>query len=303
LAAEFKEDVFTTTAHKAARLAAQQQQEKQKDSAAAAAASPSASDEEKGIATPAKAENENPFCVHRVLRFDKSELAGMVRAASSGPGCSVPWVSTFEAMATHMLRCMSRARLVSREEGSVAEGDVVVNFRAKHLGSALPPKLFVNAVTKHKFSISGASVWHEDKEEGVDRALAEAASACHKAVLGVDGAFVERVKSWVEVQERKDQFTLVDDHGITLVSWAKFGLYGAPLTFEPNAPPVRVCFPHSPQGIPGLVTILETPPETGGALDVYVGLERTEMERMLADPVLRRYRSEKPAPAVVPVAE
>jgi len=243
------------------------------------------------------------FCVHRVIRFSKAELAAMVAAASSKEaGCTSEWVSTFEALAGHLLRCMSRARLVSASEAaqrgvSVAEGGVAINFRSKHQ-PRLPEKVFANAVFKNYFNVPAESVWQEPQQQGngsvvLDRALAEAASSAHAAIARLDATGIEQAKCWVHSRPRKDELNLRDEVGITLVSWAKFGLYGAPLSFEPNVPPVRVCFPHSAEGVDGLVTIMETPRETGGALDVYLGLLRDPMARLLRDPLFRVYSNEE----------
>ena len=260
-----------------------------------AAASPSSSQAAPAPAAPA------PFCLHRVLRFTAPELERM-RAAASDPeaGCTAPWISTFEALSAHMLRCVHRARHpelyahgdldgragASGKSDVIMSGTVTVGIRGR-TEPPLPARLFANAVLKVCAAVPLSS-----------SSLGATASAMHAAIAGLDAAAVHRALCWVSAAPNKAAIRLVEDplDRLSLVSWTRFGTYApdgpTSLAFEPGCPPLRVSFNNTPQGVNGLMTVMETPTgqEQGrGALEVHIGLLRDDMLRMIDGPLLRQF--------------
>ena len=285
---------------------------------ASAASAPVSSASSSAVPSASAAAADPLATTHRVVRFSALELERMRQAAGSGPGCTVPWVSTFEALAAHLMRCVHRARypavlpagsadaaaasaLASSSSCSSAASGVtpsspgvltgpsmasvaiVVNFRGKQR-PVLPAKVFANGVITMHAGLSA----HIARDPSVG--LAATASAVHETIASLDAAAIRRTQCWVASVADKGRIILAEEacDKLTLSTWAKFGLHEA-LTFDPASPPTRICFPHS-DGINGLCYILDTPPEAHGALDLYVALLRDDMHRLMQDEQFRQFR-------------
>ena len=241
-------------------------------------------------------------CLTRVLHFSRQELSQMVRAASSSPSCTSPWVSTFEALAAHLMRLVHRARFGTKQLSEVAASAgatesssssaaaaastaassttpdlpprrlpdgtplmsalLVSNIRSRTT-PALPARYFGNAVTKVCASVPAAMSLRDDARFV---GLASTASTVHDALANLDSLDITRSLCWMFSQPRKDLIELrfPQSHEMCISSWAKLGLYEA-LEFDEGAMPVRVTPVYAEEGIDGLFTIMDAPPCAAGS--------------------------------------
>jgi hypothetical protein len=220
-----------------------------------------------------------PFCAHRVLRFSGDELARM-KAAASDPsrGCSAPWLSTFEVLSAHLMRCIQRARHPDRRyDAAAASSDSVspplqqlhtdgvmsatmaVSLRARpdllspqhQSQSSDLARLFANTVLKVVVAMPTAAAMEERNGLGV------AASAVHSSLHAQEGqenvgddmssapslsaTVVRRTLCWTSLQADKSSIRMAERPAekISLNSWTRCGLYDSELGPHGGGP---LCF-------------------------------------------------------------
>jgi hypothetical protein len=211
------------------------------------------------------AQNPSPFCTHRVLRFSGDELVRM-KAAASDPsrGCSVPWLSTFEVLSAHLMRCIQRARHPDRRYDAAAAASDIVSPSLQQLHTdgvmsatmaaslrarpdLLPlqhqsqpsdlARLFANTVLKVVVAMPTTAVMEERNGLGV------AASAVHNSLHAqkeqenagdntssatpLSAAMVRRTLCWTSLQADKSSIRMAERPAekISLNSWTRCGLY------------------------------------------------------------------------------
>ena len=258
--------------------------------------------------------------VSRVVRFSGAELARMVRdAADKSKGCTAPWISTYEALAAHMMESIHRARnpeweidpltaataaapaaAVAPSASSSSSSSapalpftpitgphvvtcaVSINFRS-HLN--LSADLISNAVLKLYVGVPSA-VAHDP-----NNGLAATASAVHDAIARFTPDLVKRTAAWTFSLADKNAIYLAERPAdkLTLSSWAKFNAHQL-ATFDPGCVPLRICRPYSASWTNGLVHFFSAGPEDEGAIDVNIGFFEPDMERLMSDPRFRRFK-------------
>lgn len=262
----------------------------------------------------ATAASKSQRCVSRVVRFSAAELARMVRDASDkSKGCMAPWISTYEALAAHLMECIHRARNPDWDKdpltastaaaGAAASSSssfapalpftpltgphvvtcaVAIGFRS-HLG--LSADLIANAVLKLYVGLPSA-VAH-DPSTG----LAATASAVHEAIARFSPEHVKRTAAWVSSLADKNVISLAEGpvDKLTLSSWAKFKAHET-ATFEPGCVPLRLCRPYAAEAVNGLMHFFAAGPEDEGAIDANLGLLEADMQRLLSDERFRRFK-------------
>ena len=274
-------------------------------------ASPPSTDESSSSVVPP----QPPASSVRVFRFEASEIAAMKREACATSG--QPWLSSFEALAAHVSRCIYAARTSGLDESTVAAEwpsmrvDIASNLRGR-----LSPRSDSEAtlVRSHEILWGNAVLPAivELPRSALDplASLSVSADSIHASLSSLSSAELWRTLSWLAWQAPKAGIwqSLRMERGLILSAWSKFRAHD--VFFEMSdveeagaaepVRPLRICPASRPAGEDGWAALLDTPARDG-SIDLCVSMRIEHGDAMMRSKELHRFRTvvatlgEKPA--------
>ncbi len=248
----------------------------------------------------------------RVIRFSARELANMKRAvdryicapapapavasaaaagewsdaaSASSPSSSSPpsdrWLSTFEVMTAHLLRCMHLARSCPEADAITTplQLSVTCNLRAR-LARAPKEPFFGNAVLPAHVSLPVELMGTAFPSAAESTAaLVSAATLVHDAVASLTPSVIDRTLSWLANLPRKDCLVeaLELHRGLIVSAWHKFAPHA--LCFESNEP---AAFVAPLFAVDGLAIVMDSA-SRDGSVDIHLAMLPEHIERLCSD--------------------
>ena len=218
----------------------------------------------------------------KVFRFTADELQRMKSdAVTYLSDHTVPYLSTFEVLTAHLHRHVMLARRHSPP--SLTRIFISTNIRPRLTHPWIPSSYFGNAIMFSYVEVPMSDLIDDDR-------LSSTASGIHQAIEQNNNDDIRTTLAWIASQPNKctvvPTFQL-DERDFTISAWNKMGMHSN-ADFEVGVRPCRILLPPETQ-FNGAAILLSTE-ENSESIDVVLGLEVQEMQRLEANLGFRKYR-------------
>jgi hypothetical protein len=212
----------------------------------------------------------------KIFRFSADELNRMKLDAMAHLSSNVPYVSTFEVLFAHLHQHVMLAR--NHTTSSITKLYITANIRPRLTQPPIPLTYFGNAIMLTYL------------ETNPTNNLGLLASQIHKSIEEMTNDNIRTSLAWIMCQEDKTKIMPtwnLDETDFTITAWNKMGMY-SDSDFEFGIYPYRIIFPQDTK-FHGAVTLFSTE-KNDTSIDVYLGLDINEMERLEKNCDFRKYR-------------
>ena len=233
--------------------------------------------------------NENPSfnqpskqTIMKIFRFLTDELNRMKSDAVNHMSSNVNYLSTFEVLTAHLYRHVMLARHNSMS--STTKLYISTNIRSRVTQPPIPMTYFGNAIMFSYLEMNMNELVNED-------CLGILASQVHQATKKSTNDDIRTTLAWIMCQKDKTKISptcKLGETDFTISAWNKMGMY-LDSDFEPSIYPCRIILPGDAK-FNGAAILFSTE-ENDASIDVFLGLEINEMERLERNSDFRKYRS------------
>ncbi|CAF2683677.1 unnamed protein product [Rotaria sp. Silwood2] len=217
----------------------------------------------------------------KIFRFSVDELNRMKSDALTHLSSNVAYVSTFDVLTTHLYRHVMLARNYSTS--SITKLYISTNIRSRLNQPSVPNTYFGNAIMFSYLEMNMTELINENY-------LGLLASQVHKAIEENNNNDIRTTLSWIICQTDKKKIAPtcnLDETDFTISAWNKMGMY-SDSDFELDVYPCRIIFPIDTK-FNGTAILFSTE-KNDASIDVILGLEINEMERLETNSDFRKYR-------------
>ncbi|CAF4696777.1 unnamed protein product [Rotaria sp. Silwood1] len=217
----------------------------------------------------------------KIFRFSADELNRMKSDASSHLLSNVTYVSTFDVLTAHLYRHVMLARNYSTS--SITKLYISTNIRSRLIQPLIPKTYFGNAIMFSYLEMNMKELINENN-------LSLLASQVHKAIEKNNNNDIRTTLSWIICQMDKKKISptfKLDETDFTIAAWNKMGMY-SDSDFELDIYPCRIILPKDTK-FNGTAILFSTE-KNDTSIDVILGLEINEMERLETNSNFRKYR-------------
>ncbi|CAF1357395.1 unnamed protein product [Rotaria sordida] len=217
----------------------------------------------------------------KTFRFSADELNRMKSDASSHLSSNVTYVSTFDVLTAHLYRHVMLARNYSKS--SITKLYISTDIRPRLTQPSIPNTYFGNGTMLSYLEMNMTELINTN-------CLGLLASQIHKAIEENNNNDIRTTLSWIICQIDKKKILPtwnLDETDFTISAWNKMGMY-SDSDFEFGVYPCRILFPRDTK-YNGAANLFSTE-KNDTSIDVILGLEINEMERMEKNSEFRKYR-------------
>lgn len=218
----------------------------------------------------------------KVFRFTADELDRMKSdAVDHLSSDSVSYLSTFEVLTAHLHRHVMLAR--QHSSSSLTRIYMATNIRPRLTHPSIPPTYFGNAIMFSYSEVTMSDLIDDDH-------LSSTAGRIHRAIEQNDNTDIRTTLAWVLAQPNKSVVIptcQLDGADFSISAWNKMGMFSN-ADFETDVRPCRILLPPETQ-VNGAAILLSTEENTE-SIDVVLGLEVPEMQRLENNIDFRKYR-------------
>ena len=218
--------------------------------------------------------------VVKIFRFSADELRRMKMDATTHLSSGVDYISTFDALTAHLHQHVMLAR--HHPSSTITRLFIATNIRPRLVQPSLPSTYFGNAIMFSYLEVPISDITH--------MALA---SQIHRAIQDNDNNDIRTTLAWVLCQNDHTKITPTFDLNgtdFTISAWNKMRMY-SDADFESETRPYRILLPPETK-FNGTAILLSTE-MNDESLDLVLGLDVNEMERVENNPDFRKYRREE----------
>jgi hypothetical protein len=216
------------------------------------------------------------------FRFSADELKRMKTDSMINLSSDVEYISTFEVLTAHLYQHVMLAR--NPITSSIIKLYVSTNIRPRLTQSLIPMSYFGNAIM---FSYLEMNI-----SELINNNLGLLAGQVHKAIKANTNEDIRTTLAWIICQTDKTKITPtfnLDETDFTISAWNKMGMY-SDSDFELGIYPCRILL--SPDTKFNGAAILFSTEKNDASIDVILGLDINEMERLEKNSDFRKYLQE-----------
>lgn len=209
----------------------------------------------------------------KIFRFSADELQRMKTDAIPS---DVDYLSTFEVLTAHLHQHIMFTRNYSKS--SMTKLYISTNIRPRLTQLSIPHTYFGNAIM---FSYL---------ETNLHNNLGLLASQIHQSIKANTDNDIRTTLAWIVCQKDKTKISPtcnLDETDFTISAWNKMRMY-SDSDFECGVYPSRIILPQNIK-CNGAALLFSTE-KNDESIDVYLGLEINEMERLENNPNFRKYR-------------
>ena len=233
--------------------------------------------EDLNTSTPSSSPKE---IIVKVFRFLASELKRLKMDATIHLSSDINYISTFDALTAHLYRHVILAR--HHSPSTVSRLYISTNIRPRLIQPPLPRTYFGNAIMFSYLEISMSEIIQMNL-----------ASQIHRAIEANNNDDIRTTLAWILSQRDQTRITPTFDLSktdFTITAWNKMGMY-SDADFESTIHPCRILLPPDTK-FNGVAILLSTEIQDE-SIDVVLGLEINEMERVETNPDFRKYHREE----------
>ncbi len=222
--------------------------------------------------------------VTKVFQFSAHELERMKSDSITHLPSDIDYVSTFEVLTAHLYRHVMLAR--QHSSSSIIRLYISTNIRSRLIQPSLSITYFGNAIMFSYSEIPMSELIQMNN-------LGLLASQIHKSIQANNNNDIRTTLAWIICQLDKTKITPtcnLDETDFTISAWNKMGMY-SDSDFELGNYPCRILLPPNTK-FNGAAILLSTE-KNDQSIDVVLGLEINEMERLESNSDFRKYRKEE----------
>ncbi|CAF0759832.1 unnamed protein product [Adineta ricciae] len=221
--------------------------------------------------------------VVKVFRFSHDELQRMKSNATAHLSSDIRYLSTFEVLTAHLFQHVMLARYHSASSTSLqSKLYISTNTRPRLVQPSIPTSYFGNAIMLSYSEMMLNDVLNVDS-------LSSIASRAHKSIEENTSYDIRTTLAWIVCQKDKAKIRPTwhsETTDFTISAWNKMGMYTGS-EFESDVCACRIILPPDVK-FNGAAILLSTE-EDDGSIDVFLGLEVNEMDRLEKNSDFRRY--------------
>ncbi len=220
----------------------------------------------------------------KVFRFSAHELERMKSDSITHLPFDVDYVSTFEVLTAHLYQHVMLAR--HHSPSSMTKLYISTNIRSRLIQPSIPITYFGNAIMFSYLEVPMSELVQTAN-------LGLLASQIHKSIQANNNDDIRTTLAWIICQRDKTKITPtfnLDETDFTISAWNKMGMYSNS-DFELGNYPCRILLPPDTK-FNGAAILLSTE-KTDQSIDVILGLEINEMERLESNSDFRKYCKEE----------
>ncbi|KAK9760263.1 hypothetical protein K7432_015920 [Basidiobolus ranarum] len=215
-----------------------------------------------------------PLCTAKLIEFSAEEIQAMKLDAHNPSDTNVPWISTNDAICSHMWRLITKARgLPDDAKTSMLHSCNVRKMIQPPLTSDYVGNVLVYGHTDNMTAF-----------ELISSPLSHSAAFSRRAINYITPTTVQSFIDWISVNHKaKPIMDVTFGTDVFATSWTPFDLYS--VAFENGEVP---CFAGEiPTILDGVFKLVEG--RTKGSISIQTSMLREHMEKLLADPELHKY--------------
>jgi hypothetical protein len=230
-----------------------------------------------------KAENSSltKQIILKIFRFSADELQRMKSHSLIDLPSHVDYISTFEVLNAHHYRHVMLAR--NHSPSSITKLYISTNIRSRLIQPSIPMTYFGNAIMFSYLEMNISELTNTNN-------LGFVASQVHQAIKANTNDDIRTTLAWIVDQIDKTKITPtfdLNERDFTISAWNKMGMY-TDSDFEIGMHPCRIILPSDTK-FNGAAILLSTE-INDTTIDVVLGLEINEMERLEMNSDFRKYR-------------
>ncbi|CAF2087799.1 unnamed protein product [Rotaria magnacalcarata] len=219
----------------------------------------------------------------KIFRFSADELNRMKLDSTHHLSPNVDYVSTFDVLTAHIYRHVMIAR--NYPASSISKLYISTNIRSRLTQPSIPITYFGNAIMFSYLEMNMKELIHENH-------IGLLASEVHRAIEQNNKDDIRTTLAWILCQKNKKLISPtcnLDKTDFTISAWNKMGMY-SDSDFEPGVYPCRITLPADTE-FSGAAILFSTE-QNDASIDVILGLEMSEMERVEKNFDFRKYHVE-----------
>jgi hypothetical protein len=194
---------------------------------------------------------------------------------------NVAYVSTFEVLSAHLYQHVMLAR--NHTTSPITKLYISINTRPRLTQPSVPITYFGNAIMLTYLEMKMSDLCNSYN-------LGLLASQVHQSIEDITNDDIRTSLAWIIDQEDKTKIVPtwnLDETDFTITTWNKMGMY-LDSDFEHGIHACRIILPPDTK-FNGVATLFSTE-KNDGSIDVYLGLDINEMERLEKNYDFRKYR-------------
>jgi shikimate O-hydroxycinnamoyltransferase len=229
-----------------------------------------------------------PLCTAKCIEFSAEEIQLMKQSATPKNNIDVPWISSNDALCSHMWRLITKARGLSGNTTTSLLHSCNVRSKMQPL---LPSGKFISEYTL-RLTISdieyvGYVIMNGQTEripcnELLQSPLSHAAAISRRTINEITPEYVQKFVDWISVTDKvkPSDMNVLFGTDVFGTSWVSFDLYS--VVFENGEAPYFAG--EIPTILDGVFKLVEG--RRKGSISIQLSLLREHMEKLLVDPEL-----------------